>query len=53
MLASITHFLSDHFPDLGHPVYQSVLETLTFVVVTTMLIGSLIGAVILIVSAEF
>lgn len=51
-MLSVAHFLTEHFPDLGHPVYQSALETLTFIVVTAMLIGSLIGAMVLVVSAE-
>jgi hypothetical protein len=45
-----THFLSDHFPDLAHPAYQTTAEKLTFIVVTAMLIGSLVGAIVMIVA---
>jgi hypothetical protein len=44
-----SHLLSNLFPDLGHPVYQSGLETITFLVVTLMLVGALIGALALVI----
>jgi len=43
-----THFLSDHFPELNHPGYQTAVERVSFVVVTAMLIGSLIAALTLV-----
>lgn len=52
MHGSVAHFLADHFPDLDHPLYQSALERLSFIVVATMLIGSLLGALVLAMSAE-
>ncbi len=50
MQSPVRHFLSDHFPELGHPVYQTVAEKVTFVVVSSMLIGVLIWALGLIVA---
>jgi hypothetical protein len=44
---SISHFLSAHFPDLDHPKYQSVLERIGFLIVTTMIIGALAGVLVL------
>src|SRR5579862_3657896 len=37
---SVSHFLSDRFPDLGQPRYQSVLETISFLIVTAMIAGA-------------
>ena len=45
---SFGHFLSDHFPELGHPAYQSAAEKVSFVVITAMLIGSLLAGLVLI-----
>jgi len=45
---SLAHYLSDHFPDLDHPAYQALVERISFVVVSAMLIGSLIAAITLI-----
>jgi hypothetical protein len=44
---SIAHYLSDHFPDLDHPKYQSVLEKIGFLLVTTMIVGALAGVLVL------
>jgi len=44
---SFSHFLSDSFPDLGHPRYQSTLEKLSFILVTSALVGTLIASVAL------
>jgi len=46
---SVGHFLSDRFPDLGHPAYQSALEKVGFILVTGMLLGSLLGAVAMVI----
>ena len=46
---SVTHFLSDRFPDLGHPAYQSALEKVGFILVTGMLLGSLLGALAMVI----
>jgi len=50
MHSPVRHFFTDHFPELGHPVYQTLAEKVTFIVVTTMLIGLLLGALGLIVA---
>jgi len=42
---SLTHYLSDHFPELVEPPYQTMLERIGFVVVATTLVGLLVGAV--------
>ena len=44
---SLAHYLSDHFPDLDHPAYQTLVERISFIVVTAMLIGSLVAALTL------
>jgi uncharacterized protein YoaH (UPF0181 family) len=49
MSHSIPQLLAQMFPDLEHPKYQSALETISFLVVTGMLIGSLAAAVALVV----
>jgi uncharacterized protein YoaH (UPF0181 family) len=49
MLYSIANLLAKMFPDLEHPKYQSALETISFLVVTGMLIGSLAAAIALVV----
>jgi len=46
---SNSHFLSEHFPELGHPRYQSTLERLSFILVTSMLVGTLIASVALVI----
>jgi hypothetical protein len=45
---SVAHFLSDHFPPLEHPQYQSVLEIIGFLTVIAMIAGAL-GAGLLLV----
>jgi hypothetical protein len=42
---SLTHYLSDHFPELVEPPYQTTFERIGFVLVAAMLGGLLIGAV--------
>jgi hypothetical protein len=44
MSVSLAHRLAHMFPDLEHPKYQSTLETIGFLVVTGMLIGTLAAA---------
>jgi hypothetical protein len=46
---SVSHFLSDRFPDLEHPRYQSVLETISFLIVTGMILGAFALALFLLV----
>jgi len=46
MSHSVTHLLSELFPDIGHPEYQRVLEIIGFVCVVAALIGTLAAAVI-------
>ena len=43
---SFGHFLSDHFPELGHPAYQSAAEKVSFILVAGMLIGSLLAGLV-------
>jgi hypothetical protein len=47
MSHSVSHFLSDLFPDLGHPRYQSVLETISFLIVLGMIAGAFALAIFL------
>ena len=49
MRLSLTEFLSDLFPEVGAPRYQRAAEMISFVLVATMLIGSLISSVFLLV----
>jgi hypothetical protein len=49
MYRSVTQYLSDLFPDVGLPRYQRVAETVSFVLVGAMLLGSLISSIILLV----
>jgi len=49
MRLSVTEFLSDLFPEVGAPRYQRAAEMISFVLVATMLIGSLISSVFLLV----
>jgi hypothetical protein len=44
----VAHFLSEHFPDLEHPKYQSVLEKLLFLIITAMIIGLLAASLLLV-----
>jgi hypothetical protein len=44
---SLAHFLSERFPDLEHPRYQSVLETISFLIVTAMIAGAFAVALFL------
>jgi hypothetical protein len=48
MSHSVSHFLSDLFPDLGHPRYQSVLETISFLIVLAMITGAFALALFLV-----
>lgn len=48
MAHSVAHLLAHMFPDLEHPKYQSTLETIGFLVVTGMLIGSLMAALVIV-----
>jgi hypothetical protein len=48
MAHSIQHRLANMFPDLGHPKYQSAMETISFLIVSSMIIGSLTAAVVLV-----
>ena len=49
MHRSVTQVLGEMFPDVGLPRYQRVAETLSFVLVSAMLIGSLISSLALLV----
>jgi hypothetical protein len=44
---SVLHFLSEHFPDLEHPKYQSTLEILSFLTVTATMLGAFVLALLL------
>jgi len=46
---SPSHALSDWFPGTGLPPYQSALEIVTFVCVAAMLVGTLLGAILLLI----
>jgi len=46
---SATNFLSDRFPELEHPRYQSALEKVSFILVTSMLVGSLLVAMVMVI----
>jgi hypothetical protein len=46
---SAAQFLSEHFPELEHPGYQSAIEKVSFILVTSMLLGSLLGAVAMVI----
>jgi hypothetical protein len=43
---SFSRFLDDLFPDYGPPHYQRVLEIVSFLIVTSMLIGLLLAALV-------
>jgi hypothetical protein len=43
MTHSLAHFLSDLFPEIEHPKYQSVLEKISFLAITTTILGALIA----------
>ena len=45
----LSNFLSDAFPDLGRPRYQSTLEKLSFVLVASSLVGILITSLALVI----
>ena len=49
MTFSLTHFLSEHFPQLERPRYQTPAEIVSFVVVAAALIGLLAASVVLLV----
>jgi len=46
---SVTQFLSDLFPEIEGPRYQRTAETVSFVLVAAMLVGSLISSIVLLV----
>jgi hypothetical protein len=41
--------LADRFPGTGLPPYQSPLEIVTFLCVTAMLVGTLVGGLVLLI----
>ena len=43
MTHSLAHFMSDLFPEIDHPKYQSVLEKISFLAITTTILGALIA----------
>jgi hypothetical protein len=43
----LSHYMTEHFPDLDHPLYQAAFERIAFVFVTSALIGLLIAALAL------
>jgi hypothetical protein len=45
MTHSLAHFLSDLFPEIEHPKYQSVLEKISFLAVATAIVGALIAGI--------
>jgi hypothetical protein len=47
MVHPIHHYLSEHFPELEHPKYQSSLEIMGFLLVTSTLVGLFIAALAL------
>ena len=44
---SLSHLLDDLFPQLRRPRYQRPLEIVSFLLVTMMLVGALLGALFL------
>jgi len=53
MTHSVSHFLSDHFPDLDQQAYQSALEKIGFLTVAAMLVGAFtVGVVLVLRSGE-
>jgi hypothetical protein len=46
---SFSDFLSTAFPDLGRPRYQSTLERLGFILVTSSLVGILLTSLALVI----
>ena len=44
----LSHYMTEHFPDLDHPMYQAAFERMSFVFVTSALMGLLIAALVLI-----
>jgi hypothetical protein len=44
----VAHFLSRHFPKLGHLKYQSVLERRCFLITASTLIGLLTVSLVLV-----
>ena len=44
MTHSLAHLMSDLFPEIEHPKYQSVLEKISFLAVSTTILGALIAA---------
>jgi hypothetical protein len=45
---SVSHFLTDQFPELNHPAYQTAMEKIGFVAVASTLILTLAATVVLI-----
>ena len=46
----ITHYMSEHFPDLDHPMYQAAFERMAFAFIAAMLIGLFGAALVLLAS---
>lgn len=47
MRPPISHYLAEHFPDLDHPMYQAAFERISFVFITSALIGLFAAALVL------
>ena len=43
-----SHYMTEHFPDLDHPMYQAAFERIAFVFVTSALAGLMIAAIVLV-----
>lgn len=43
----VAHYLSEHFPELEHPAYQTALEKVLFLAITSILVGLLTASVAL------
>jgi hypothetical protein len=46
---SVSQVLADRFPGTGLAPYQSPLEIVTFLCVTAMLVGTLVGGLVLLI----
>ena len=47
----LSHYMTEHFPDLDHPMYQAAFERMAFVYIAAMLIGLFGAALVLLASA--
>ena len=47
----IAHYMSEHFPDIDHPMYQAAFERMAFVYIAATLIGLFGAALVLLASA--